>query len=101
MTPDKQCKECKTTETDMWWKCCPKHCTEQGPDVVCSRCAKLLHRLCVMKDCTALGSENAMLVLGHFDKETFAVSKGKEIEVFVCDRHVETVKSDKFIGLLI
>lgn len=33
------CKACETTESKTWWKCCPKHTTEQGTDVVCQTCA--------------------------------------------------------------
>lgn len=40
------CMFCQSTETEEWWKCCPKHCTEQGPDIVCTKCKKFLHPLC-------------------------------------------------------
>lgn len=33
------CKLCKVEESPTWWKCCPTHTTEQGPDVVCQVCA--------------------------------------------------------------
>lgn len=40
----KICKMCGKTETKEnpveWWKCCPKHTTETGPDVVCLDCAR-------------------------------------------------------------
>ncbi len=33
------CNVCKTDESQSWWKCCPKHTTEKGVDVVCENCA--------------------------------------------------------------
>jgi hypothetical protein len=33
------CGICKTDESPSWWKCCPKHTTEKGVDVVCEGCA--------------------------------------------------------------
>lgn len=41
----KHCEVCKATESDIWWKCCPTHTTEQGPDVLCETCANALHPL--------------------------------------------------------
>lgn len=40
---EKICITCRTTISEMWWKCCPKHVTETGPDVVCTACAKRMH----------------------------------------------------------
>lgn len=39
----KHCKICKTTYSVRWWKCCPEHTTEQGPDIVCELCVWVLH----------------------------------------------------------
>lgn len=33
------CVVCEITTSPTWWKRCPKHTTEQGPDVVCQPCA--------------------------------------------------------------
>lgn len=33
------CVVCKTTNSPSWWKCCHKHTTELGNDVVCFSCA--------------------------------------------------------------
>lgn len=33
------CTICCIKESPTWWKCCPKHTTEQGSDVVCQICA--------------------------------------------------------------
>lgn len=38
-----RCKLCKTVESTQWWKCCPKHTTQDGSDVLCSSCALDLH----------------------------------------------------------
>lgn len=38
-----QCKNCGTTVTDMWWKCCPEHTPERSSDVMCDGCAIILH----------------------------------------------------------
>src|SRR3954465_9557242 len=32
------CKRCHKEESETWWKCCPRHCSERGPDVVCDTC---------------------------------------------------------------
>jgi hypothetical protein len=41
----KFCKFCKTTKSLKWWKCCPNHTTDQGPDVVCQSCAEERHNV--------------------------------------------------------
>lgn len=43
--PLTKCTRCGATESgpEGWWKCCPKHTTEQGSDAMCHSCAKLLH----------------------------------------------------------
>lgn len=33
------CQTCRTEESKSWWKCCPKHTSEKGVDVVCEECA--------------------------------------------------------------
>lgn len=33
------CIICKRVNSATWWKCCPKHTTERGTDVVCQSCA--------------------------------------------------------------
>ncbi len=33
------CKICNVDESKSWWKCCPKHTTDKGVDVVCEDCA--------------------------------------------------------------
>jgi hypothetical protein len=33
------CVICKCVSSPTWWKCCSKHTTEQGLDVVCQTCA--------------------------------------------------------------
>ena len=38
-----QCFNCQTTESTVWWKCCPEHCTEQGNDALCDECVKVIH----------------------------------------------------------
>lgn len=44
ITKDKRCKFCGATQSvEGWWKCCPKHTTEQGEDVVCHSCAIARH----------------------------------------------------------
>ena len=35
------CKSCGSDVSKTWWKCCPKHTTEQGIDVVCQACANI------------------------------------------------------------
>ena len=35
------CKSCGSDVSPTWWKCCPKHTTEQGLDVVCQVCANV------------------------------------------------------------
>ncbi len=37
------CVFCEITESVVWWKCCPVHVTEQGPDIVCQPCAIRIH----------------------------------------------------------
>lgn len=39
----KVCIRCKTTKTTKWWKCCPKHTTQKGPDVLCMLCVVTYH----------------------------------------------------------
>src|SRR5689334_7495571 len=39
----KKCKYCLKTESKAWWKCCPKHTTENGEDLLCDDCAHLMH----------------------------------------------------------
>lgn len=39
MTIYRICILCKTRSSPTWWKCCPKHTTERGLDVVCQDCA--------------------------------------------------------------
>lgn len=46
MVAPKICKRCKKTESPEWWKCCPDHCTEKEPDVVCRDCKNVLHPIC-------------------------------------------------------
>lgn len=36
--PKEVCKFCGGRNSERWWKCCPEHCTEHGPDVVCQTC---------------------------------------------------------------
>ena len=33
------CQTCDSDVSPTWWKCCPKHTTERGRDVVCQNCA--------------------------------------------------------------
>lgn len=40
---ERKCKVCGSEESSMWWKCCPKHTSEYGPDVVCQKCYVILH----------------------------------------------------------
>ncbi len=40
---EKCCIICGRNGSAKWWKCCPKHTTEQGSDVCCDSCAKELH----------------------------------------------------------
>ena len=35
------CQSCGSDVSPTWWKCCPKHTTEQGIDVVCQSCANI------------------------------------------------------------
>lgn len=35
------CKSCGSDVSPTWWKCCPKHTTERGRDVVCQNCANV------------------------------------------------------------
>lgn len=44
MDEERGCKICGSKESELWWKCCPDHTTEQGEDVVCLRCVFKLHR---------------------------------------------------------
>lgn len=39
----KECKRCGSTVTREWWKCCRKHTSQNGPDVLCEECALILH----------------------------------------------------------
>lgn len=43
---DARCCFCNTRESELWWKCCPNHTTEQGPDVVCQKCKDEKHPIC-------------------------------------------------------
>lgn len=38
-----KCKFCKLTLSNVWFKCCPFHTTEQGDDIVCINCVNKLH----------------------------------------------------------
>lgn len=40
---EKICFRCHTTTASQYWKCCPRHTTEQGPDVLCEKCKDELH----------------------------------------------------------
>lgn len=37
------CSRCGKEWSSKWWKCCPEHTTEQGPDKICTQCYKKLH----------------------------------------------------------
>lgn len=39
----KKCNQCGTTESEEWWKCCAVHTTEQGDEMVCKTCVRILH----------------------------------------------------------
>ncbi len=43
MTLNQSCSACGRNGSVRWWKCCPKHTTERGPDVLCQACAEKLH----------------------------------------------------------
>lgn len=43
MDTNRVCICCGTNNSIIWWKCCPKHTTEQGPDIYCQKCAENLH----------------------------------------------------------
>lgn len=34
----KFCKRCHSQVTRMWWKCCRKHTSQNGRDVICEEC---------------------------------------------------------------
>jgi len=34
----RKCQFCGAEDTKQMWKCCPEHCTSDGPDVVCDEC---------------------------------------------------------------
>lgn len=37
------CVGCGRNSSLTWHKCCPKHCTEEGPEVFCQSCVEKLH----------------------------------------------------------
>ncbi len=37
---------CLSNESKVWWKCCPDHHTEKGPDVSCEVCYAVNHPTC-------------------------------------------------------
>lgn len=39
------CKRCGTDKSEMWWKCCPRHTSERGDDVMCDNCKDEMHPL--------------------------------------------------------
>lgn len=39
----KHCRRCGTEESETWSKCCPRHTSEEGRDVVCEKCVVELH----------------------------------------------------------
>ncbi len=43
MDAKRVCVYCNTNTSNIWWKCCPKHTSEQGIDVCCQKCAENLH----------------------------------------------------------
>jgi hypothetical protein len=43
MDAKRVCIYCNTNTSVIWWKCCPKHTSEQGVDVCCQKCAENLH----------------------------------------------------------
>lgn len=44
------CFVCGGMDSEEWWKCCPKHTTEQGRDVVGECCLRALHPLTITED---------------------------------------------------
>ncbi len=72
MLAEKICKRCKKTESKEWWKCCPEHCTEQGPDVVCMTCKDELHPVCCALNANGVGiQELCGYVKGHTGPHTW------------------------------
>ncbi len=43
MDANRVCIFCGTNNSDIWWKCCPKHTSERGPDVCCQVCVENIH----------------------------------------------------------
>ncbi len=43
MDVNRVCIFCETNNSDIWWKCCPKHTSERGPDVCCQVCVENIH----------------------------------------------------------
>lgn len=37
------CMACGRNASLVWWKCCPDHCTDDGPDVLCQTCTERAH----------------------------------------------------------
>lgn len=98
----KQCTFCHTFESDRWWKCCPTHCTERGVDVVCTTCVKVMHNLCVIRDCDALGTTIAPVVLGTVLEHGGIKLSKRQYDVFLCYEHKHLYKPDNiFIGHLV
>lgn len=64
------CKTCGSDVSPTWWKCCPKHTTEQGIDVVCQACANV----CLN------GAEVVVLVKKEENKEQFVQSIADYVE---------------------
>lgn len=72
MLAEKICKRCKKKESEEWWKCCPEHCTEQGPDVVCRDCKEELHPVCCAMNTQDFGlQELCGYSKGHLGEHTW------------------------------
>lgn len=80
------CKYCGVDDSEMWWKCCPKHTPERSEDVVCAECAINNHRLCLAPGCNRVGTEIVQLPLGLYVKGEYMGSRGI-IEVTFCEEH--------------
>lgn len=37
------CMACGRNASLVWWKCCPDHCSTDGPDVLCQSCVEKAH----------------------------------------------------------
>lgn len=87
----KPCVVCGTTRSEMWWKCCPIHCTPGGPDYICASCVTEVHGLCIRPDCGKLGAQAIAIKFGIVEDGRFRLYEDKTRLVFLCTDHMEDI----------